>query len=347
MMRKSGGKYKKDGGKTPISDRKQRFIDGDERLLNPKSKSFRKKKTDSGRTEEEESGRKKSFKGKFRGADFKEGLRGRNQGDRRKKPAGTDYSKSTAKPATTPKKTVKREDDGTVRLNRYLANAGVCSRREADKYIESGIVTVNGKTVTELGVRVKRTDVVCFSGERLSIEDKVYLLLNKPKGFVTTMDDPHAEKTVMDLVQNACEERIYPVGRLDKDTTGLLLFTNDGDLAKKLTHPSGNKRKIYHAFLDKEVTKADMITMSEGLELEDGFIAPDAIQYVNREIKNEIGIEIHSGKNRVVRRFFAHMGYHVEKLDRVYFAGLTKKNLPRGKYRFLSKKEISFLKMGG
>lgn len=232
-----------------------------------------------------------------------------------------------------------------MRLNRYIANAGVCSRREADKYIQAGVVTVNGKTVTELGVKVKPEDDVRFDGRRLNPEQKVYLLLNKPKGFVTTTEDPHAERTVMDLVENACSERIYPVGRLDKTTTGLLLFTNDGDLSKKLTHPGHKMKKIYQVSLDKPVTKNHILQIAEGVELDDGMIAADAVSYIHPDDKTEVGIEIHSGKNRVVRRIFENLGYRVKKLDRVYFAGLTKKRLPRGKFRFLSKNEIQFLKM--
>ena len=236
------------------------------------------------------------------------------------------------------------ESEG-MRLNRFIANAGVCSRREADTFITAGVVTINGKQITELGTRVMPGDEVRFDGRLLSAERKVYLLLNKPKDFVTTTDDPHADRTVMDLVKNACDERIYPVGRLDRNTTGLLLFTNDGDLSKRLTHPSHNMKKIYQVSLDKALTKADLEKIAEGFELEDGMIAADAISYIDTEDKTEIGIEIHSGRNRVVRRIFEHLGYRVKKLDRVFFAGLTKKNLPRGKYRFLSEKEVKFLKM--
>jgi len=232
-----------------------------------------------------------------------------------------------------------------IRLNRYIANAGVCSRREADTYISAGLVTINGKTVNELGTKVKPGDEVRFDGRKLSAEKKVYLLLNKPKDFVTTTDDPHADKTVMDLVKNACEERIYPVGRLDRNTTGVLLFTNDGDLSKKLTHPSHNMKKIYQVTLNKALSKEHLLQIADGLELEDGKIAADAISFINPENRTEIGIEIHSGRNRIVRRIFEHLGYRVKKLDRVLFAGLTKKSLPRGKWRFLSEKEIHFLKM--
>ncbi len=241
-----------------------------------------------------------------------------------------------------PSKTLNAEG---MRLNRFIANSGVCSRREADTYITAGVVTINGKPVNELGTRVMPGDEVRFDGRLLNAEKKVYLLLNKPKDFVTTTDDPHAERTVMDLIKNACDERVYPVGRLDRNTTGLLLFTNDGDLSKKLTHPSHNMKKIYQVSLDKPLTKADLEKIADGVELEDGIIVADAVSYIDAEDKTEIGIEIHSGKNRIVRRIFEQLGYRVRKLDRVFFAGLTKKNLPRGKYRFLEEKEIKFLKM--
>ena len=236
-------------------------------------------------------------------------------------------------------------EDGLIRLNKYISNAGVCSRRDADKLIGEGLVTVNGEVVTELGRKVTLDDEVCFNGKQLNPERKVYLLLNKPRGFVTTLDDPHAERTVMQLVQNACSERIYPVGRLDMQTTGVLLFTNDGELAKKLTHPSYEKVKIYHVQLDADILQQDLEQIRKGIELEDGFIAADDIQMIDPEDKRQVGIEIHSGKNHIVRRIFNHFGYQVEKLDRVLFAGLTKKDLPRGRYRFLSDQEINFLKM--
>lgn len=232
-----------------------------------------------------------------------------------------------------------------IRLNKYISNAGVCSRRDADKYIAAGMVAVNGEIVTELGIKVKPGDDVRFDGQRLNPEKKVYLLLNKPKDYVTTTDDPHSDKIVMKLVKNACEERIYPVGRLDRNTTGLLLFTNDGNLSKKLTHPSHNMKKIYQVSLNKAVSKKHIEEIAKGIDLEDGFIAADAVSFIDKEAKTEIGIEIHSGKNRIVRRIFEHFGYRVKKLDRVFFAGLTKKNLPRGKWRFLNEKEIKFLKM--
>ena len=238
------------------------------------------------------------------------------------------------------------DPDEPVRLNRYLANAGVCSRREADTFIQAGVVKVNGVVVTELGTKVKRSDEVMFHDQTINMEKKVYVLLNKPKDYVTTSDDPQNRKTVMELVKNACRERIYPVGRLDRNTTGVLLFTNDGDLATKLTHPQYLKKKIYHVFCDKNVTAADIRQIAEGIMLEDGEIHADAIDYADPVDKKQVGIEIHSGRNRIVRRIFEHLGYKVVKLDRVYFAGLTKKNVKRGDWRFLTQDEVNMLKMG-
>ena len=233
-----------------------------------------------------------------------------------------------------------------IRLNKYLANAGVCSRREADEFIQAGVVTVNGNVVTELGTKVVRTDEVKFHDQPVTLEKKVYVLLNKPKDYVTTSDDPQQRKTVMDLVKNVCPERIYPVGRLDRNTTGVLLLTNDGDLASKLTHPKFLKKKVYHVYLDKNVTAHDMQQIATGIELEDGEIHADDIQYASDTDKSQVGIEIHSGKNRIVRRIFESLGYRVVKLDRVQFAGLTKKNLRRGDWRFLTEKEVEMLRMG-
>ena len=242
--------------------------------------------------------------------------------------------------------TQKNVSDDAVRLNRYVANAGICSRREADVLIATGVVTVNGKIVTEMGYKVNPTDVVTYGGVPIKNEVKKYLILNKPKDYITTMDDPEERKTVMELIRKACKERLYPVGRLDRNTTGLLLFTNDGDLTAKLTHPKFNVRKVYHVVLDKRITSEDFKTLAEGIELSDGPIKPDAIEYVG-EGKSELGVEIHSGRNRIVRRMFEHLGYEVMKLDRVAFAGLTKKDLPRAKFRFLTEKEVDFLKMLG
>lgn len=254
--------------------------------------------------------------------------------------------KPLSKPSTTPAaKTVKRVDDGTMRLNRYIAHAGVCSRREADTLILSGAVSVNGVVVTELGTRVKEDDKVSVGNESIKQEQKVYLLMNKPKNFITSVSDPQGRKTVMQLV-GKLKQRVYPVGRLDRDTTGVLMFTNDGDLAKKLTHPKHGIKKIYQVTLDKNVPQAHLKQIAEGIELEDGWIKADEVSYVGKkEDRREIGIEIHSGKNRIVRRIFEHLGYQVIKLDRVYFAGLTKKDLSRGQWRYLTTEELNIFKM--
>ena len=238
------------------------------------------------------------------------------------------------------------DPNAPIRLNKFLANAGVCSRREADEFIQAGVVKVNGEVVTELGTKVMRTDTILFHDQNISLEKKVYVLLNKPKDTVTTSDDPQNRKTVMQLVEGACPERIYPVGRLDRNTTGVLLLTNDGDLASKLTHPKFLKKKVYHVQLDKNVTATDMQQIADGIQLEDGEIHADAIEYAHPTDKKQVGIEIHSGRNRIVRRIFEHLGYRVIKLDRVLFAGLTKKNLRRGDWRFLSEKEVDMLRMG-
>lgn len=237
-----------------------------------------------------------------------------------------------------------KDSDDLIRLNKYLSNAGIASRRDADVLIKSGAVKVNGVPVTEMGYKIKASDVVTYADAKVKSERKVYLLLNKPKDYITTTDDPQERRTVMDLVANACSERIYPVGRLDRNTTGVLLLTNDGELAKKLTHPKNDIKKIYHVSLNKALRTDDFNQIQEGLELEDGFIQVDDLAYVG-EGKKEIGVEIHSGRNRIVRRIFEHLGYDVIKLDRVTFAGLTKKDLPRSKYRFLTQKEVAFLKM--
>ena len=247
-----------------------------------------------------------------------------------------------------PAKATKATDAGsdTIRLNRYIANAGICSRREADVLIAAGSVTVNGKVMTEMGYKVKPGDVVVYGGERLSSETKRYILLNKPKDYITTLDDPQNRKTVMMLVRDACRERIYPVGRLDRQTTGLLLFTNDGDLSKKLTHPSTRIHKLYEAELNKPLAYEHLKQIREGLELEDGFIKVDDIQYAGTgEDRRVIGIRLHSGRNRIVRRIFEALGYDVVRLDRTMFAGLTKKDLPRGRWRELTEKEVGYLKM--
>ncbi len=238
------------------------------------------------------------------------------------------------------------DPNAPIRLNRFLANAGVCSRREADTFIQAGVVAVNGQVVTELGTKVHRTDEIRFHDQTINLEKKLYVLLNKPKDYVTTVDDPQARKTVMQLVKDVGTERIYPVGRLDRNTTGVLLLTNDGELASKLTHPKYLKKKIYHVFCDKNVTHADMDAILKGIHLDDGDIHADAISYVSETDKSQVGIEIHSGRNRIVRRIFESLGYKVSKLDRVYFAGLTKKGLRRGDWRYLTEEEVQMLKMG-
>ncbi|MFW5872669.1 MAG: pseudouridine synthase [bacterium] len=243
------------------------------------------------------------------------------------------------------KKDAPKTGDGKMRLNKYLSNAGLCSRREADKYIEEGLITINGEVVTTLGTKVSPEDDVRFNQERVVSEKKVYILMNKPKDYITTVDDPNATKTVMDLLKDSVKERVYPVGRLDRNTTGVLLLTNDGDMTSRLTHPKYNKRKIYHVFIDKNITSLDMRKMVEGLPLEDGFIRVDAVNYVTPGDKKQIGVEIHSGKYHIVKRIFEYLGYNVIKLDRVYFAGLTKKGLKRGDWRYLDQGEINMLKM--
>ena len=270
--------------------------------------------------------------------------RNRNSNDRK---SGSNPRKSFSRKPS--EKRNSRQDRPSnpdlIRLNKYIANAGICSRREADTLIAAGNVTVNGKVVTEMGYKVKKTDDVRFDGRKLNPEKKEYVLLNKPKNFITTTRDERGRRTVMELVSSASNNRLYPVGRLDRNTTGLLLFTNDGDLAKKLTHPRHGVRKIYHVFLEKNVTIADLRKIREGLELEDGKIEVDEVDYVSGASKKEVGIEIHSGKNRIVRRIFEHLGYEVSKLDRVVFAGLTKKDLPRGHWRYLTQQEVINLGM--
>jgi 23S rRNA pseudouridine2605 synthase len=287
---------------------------------------------------------------------------GRNTQHSSAKPSGENKTKKNNNPysdnAVTPKKKyfvkktnaskggpVPKLNDEEIRLNKYLSNAGICSRREADVLIESGVVSVNGAIVTQLGYKVKPGDKVRYDGEGVNPEKKQYVLLNKPKDFITTMDDPWGRKTVMSLVIKACKERIFPVGRLDRATTGLLLFTNDGDLAKRLTHPSHRVVKIYHVVLDKPIQQEDVDKLLKGIALEDGLSKFDKIEIVAEKGNYEVGVEIHSGKNRIVRRMFEGLNFNVVKLDRVSFAGLTKKDLPRGHYRHLTEKEVSFLRM--
>lgn len=281
----------------------------------------------------------------YRQRDFREGNYRQNApfGHAPKRMSSEKYNKK--------KQILYREEltdpDESLRLNKYLANAGVCSRREADEFILAGVVTVNGQVVTELGTKVKRSDDVRFHDQPVNIERKIYLLLNKPKDYVTTVEDPQDRKTVMDLVKGACKERIYPVGRLDRNTTGVLLFTNDGEMASKLTHPSFRKKKVYHVRVDKPLTSDDIEKLLTGIELEDGVIRVDDISFTATDTDHtQVGIEIHSGRNRIVRRMFEAIGYHVVRLDRTQFAGLTKKNLRRGDWRFLTEKEVNMLRMG-
>jgi 23S rRNA pseudouridine2605 synthase len=246
-----------------------------------------------------------------------------------------------------PKNTVsKKSEDNSVRLNRYIANAGICSRRDADEHIALGLVKINGKVVTELGTKVFPGDVVKYNNELVRQENKVYILLNKPKDYITTTEDDRGRRSILELIRGACKERVLPVGRLDRNTTGLILLTNDGELSAKITHPRFNKKKIYHVFLDKKVSLDDIKALEHGIELDDGFIKADQISYVDPADKSQVGVEVHSGRNRIIRRMFEHLEYKVIKLDRVYFAGLTKKGLPRGRWRFLTNDEISKLKMG-
>jgi len=250
------------------------------------------------------------------------------------------------KPTKIIRRREQKEDVELIRLNKYISNSGICSRRDADKLIEAGAISVNGKVVTELGTKIGPTDKVQYGDQTINREIPRYILLNKPKGFITTVDDPEKRKTVMNLIAGACKERVYPVGRLDRNTTGLLLFTNDGNIAKKLTHPRYGIRKIYHVELDKPLTKADLMKIEAGFSMEDGFIKVDGIEYIgDGKDKKQLGVELHSGQNRIVRKIFENFEYHVSKLDRVYYAGLTKKNLPRGRWRFLEEQEVNMLKM--
>ena len=276
----------------------------------------------------------------------------RSDNNRDRKPARNTKGGNPRKPYSKRQNSQEKNNDSQkksnpdeIRLNRYIANAGICSRREADTYIAAGNVMVNGKVVTEMGYKVKRSDDVRFDGKRLNPEKKEYILLNKPKNFITTTSDEKGRRTVMELISSASKARLLPVGRLDRHTTGLLLFTNDGDLTKKLTHPKHGVRKIYHVHLDKSLSMADLHQIETGLELEDGPIEVDSISFIQGAPKREVGVEIHSGRNRIVRRIFEHLGYEVTKLDRVIFAGLTKKDLPRGHWRHLTEQEVINLKM--
>ena len=286
----------------------------------------------------------RSWGGQSQGQGYSHGPRQSSGGGYQTTKSGKKLKKK--KPFKQVKYKENADPNAPIRLNKYLANAGICSRREADEFIQAGVVKVNGEVVTELGTKITRADNVEFHNQPVQLESKVYVLLNKPKGFVTTTDDPENRKTVMELVKSAATERIYPVGRLDRATTGVLLLTNDGDLASKLTHPKYEKRKIYQVWLDKPVAMDHMQAIADGIELDDGEINADAISYVTEEDLSQVGIEIHSGRNRIVRRIFESLGYRVLKLDRVYFAGLTKKKLSRGKWRYLTEQEVNMLRMG-
>ncbi len=320
--------FKAKGGKFESKPKFENRGEGrGERTFKGKSEGF-KSKNDNFKPKSE------GFKGGRKPMGKSEGFKTKRDGYKGKPAAERSYPKYNPNKVT-----------GEIRLNRFVAQSGLCSRREADDFITAGLVSVNGVIVTELGTKVWPTDVVKFNDERLQGEKNVYLVLNKPKGYVTTLEDDHAEKTVMELVQNACKERIYPVGRLDKNSLGLLLFTNDGDITRQLTHPSLRKKKIYEVTLDKALTRADFEQLAEGITLEDGDIFFDEISYI-KDDKKSVGVEIHSGRNRIVRRMFEHLGYKVTKLDRVYYAGLTKKNLKRGAWRFLTADEVARLKAG-
>ncbi|MBQ8366206.1 MAG: pseudouridine synthase [Alistipes sp.] len=324
--------------------RPRRTEERGERNFNREERSFNRVERgerDFNRTDRPERGRKPAggFKPKAGGRPATEGRGGFKGGAKR-----TFAPKRDDKPRTYPKYNPNKVD-GAIRLNRFISQSGVCSRREADDFILAGVVSVNGVVVTELGTKILPTDEVRFNDERLQGEKNVYIVLNKPKGYVTSLDDPHADKTVMDLVKDACTERVYPVGRLDKNSLGLLLITNDGDITRQLTHPSNRKKKIYQVTLDKPLTRADMDSLTEGITLDDGDIFADEVAYASED-KRTVGVEIHSGRNRIVRRMFEHLGYAVQKLDRVYYAGLTKKNLKRGAWRFLTKDEVMRLKTG-
>ncbi|MBP7809190.1 MAG: rRNA pseudouridine synthase [Bacteroidia bacterium] len=367
-FRKKFGDDKGFGEKRSFGDRdKKKSFDSDDK------KPFRKRDDDKGFGEKRSFGdrdKKKSFgsddkkpfrkredsgdeKRSYRGSDDKKPFyKKRDDGDGEKKSFNNDGEKRRKfKPRGAKKPNHNSDDflpnpDGLTRLNKYLSNAGICSRREADDLIKAGTVSVNGKVITEMGFKVGPTDKITYAGETLRHQKKIYLMLNKPKDYITTTDDPQERKTVMELIAGACKERVYPVGRLDRNTTGLLLFTNDGELATKLMHPKFGIKKVYQVTLDKNLKAEDYEKLTEGFDLEDGFIKPDELSYINGN-KKELGIEVHSGRNRIVRRIFEHLDYEVIKLDRVVFAGLTKKDLPRAKWRFLTDKEVGFLKMIG
>ncbi len=321
-----------------FSDRKTKFRSGDDRYKKKhdnRDKPYEKdsKRSEGKYTRERRFDKREKFSNEFSNADYAKVKDTKLAGKKlSRKPPQIDSD-------------IKTDKDGNIRLNKFIANSGLCSRREADEYIAKGYITVNGITVNELGIKVKITDEIRFKGKELDPERKVYILLNKPKDYITTVDDPNAKRTVMELIEGACDQRVYPVGRLDRNSTGLLLLTNDGELTKRLTHPSFMKKKVYEVGLDKPVRIEDIEAIANGVEIDDETVKADAVEYIDPKDKSLIGIEIHSGQNRIVRRIFEMLGYRVQKLDRVYFAGLTKKNLPRGKWRFLNQKEVDMLKM--
>lgn len=332
------------------SDDRRNNYDGDDRRSNYGS-SDRRSNYNSGerRNNYNSDDRRGGGSGSYRPNNQSRDNNRRPYGGGRDQRSGGDYQNRPKAPKQLFKPVKYKENldpETPIRLNKYLANAGVCSRREADSFITAGVVRVNGEVISELGAKVKRGDTVTFQDKPVRLESKVYVLLNKPKNTVTTSDDPQNRKTVMDLVKGACPERIYPVGRLDRNTTGVLLLTNDGDLASKLMHPKYVKKKIYQVRLDRDVAIEDMQAIADGIMLDDGEIHADSIAYVGEDVLNEVGIEIHSGRNRIVRRIFEKLGYQVQKLDRVYFAGLTKKNITRGRWRYLTESEVNMLRMG-
>ncbi|PKP20721.1 MAG: pseudouridine synthase [Bacteroidetes bacterium HGW-Bacteroidetes-21] len=326
-------------GKENADERKSRFAKDDQkpdysRKESPDKKFDKRRKSDSD-----------GYKPKENKGDFKPFREDKNRTAYRTEDK-QKYTDSKYKKLRLQKKELEKPDSGEMRLNKYIANSGICSRREADELIKAGLVKINGKLVIELGSKVKPDDVVTYNGQTITPDEKVYILMNKPKDYITTTDDPQKRNTVMELLDRTVKVRVFPVGRLDRNTTGVLLLTNDGDMAKRLIHPSSNKKKIYHVFLDKKIKSEQLRTLVEGITLDDGFIKADAVQYADPEDKTQVGVEIHSGKYHIIKRMFEHLEYKVVKLDRVYFAGLTKKGLNRGQWRFLSEKEINMLKMG-
>ena len=337
--RPSGEKIKTRRPAVKYGKREEKPVTKQEEAYARLGKQAAKEEKQFSRQEKTVSGRERTPAGRERTPAGRE----RTPAGRERTPAGRERTAAgKGKPATKGQKNIVTE----IRLNRFIANSGVCSRRDADEHIQNGLISVNGKIVTDLGTKVTYDDDIRFKNKKLSAEKKVYILMNKPKDFVTTVEDPHAEHTVLDLIGDGCTERVYPVGRLDRATTGVLLLTNDGDLAGKLTHPKYKRKKIYHVWLDKDVIKNDLFKITEGIDLDGTTVAADAVSYADADDKSQIGIELHSGQNRVIRKMFESLGYKVKKLDRVYFAGLTKKNVARGKWRFLTDKEVIMLKRG-